>query len=1028
MPTMPVLEDNLKKKKKAIKIDLSNLPPPHITAHNENGVVGDGVKKKRGRPKKANPEKLLKDLEKRLKKEKKEKEKEPKKDKVEIPSSYQPSTQPTIKMEMPKPKTKPEKPKTVRRPKTPKTESGETTPRNPHQPAHFAHTPPVGRAKKGLSMEDLASVSRRADFEEQERKDAERRIADAIAEGKKTRLKKHKTPPLPKSPEMAESKKAEPKPESPESPSPKKSPSPRTIKSPEVAEPKESKEETEAKEEKHPVGFWAGKEPPYKNHPRRQGHSEEFIEWCRDNPTSEQAKTFFKSVRGKEYLEANPHLKPPPAPRGRPKKEAPAAQTPEVKAYVERHKKQSAKEEPSASIMNMFRAPRPPPSSPPSVEAQIAHATQTPAERKEASKKGVAKAANLFRGKPITPLPAIAEPPSREIPVKEDAKATVVAAETEPKKGGRWMTEEEKDAFFAKPPRERELILELERLKRSDSLEDLEKKMEMRRELKALQTPKTEGSGIDFSHIKWGSLTSQMKQHPEMKSLEEFSNHILSNPNKFHKRTVKRANFYKNVIEGKGLDDSSGDESSSSEEEEEIISHHNIMMSRPVGLHPALESSTMTMNPGAYNNIKPLMGHLLCGGTSSHIRRTEGCGGTISHYGDHAMEPQMMPQGKYVKHPAMKGVAVEPTTDDLIQQGVHHLSGKFGIAPEQAHELLHTALHKGMDAVPKELHPFANQGLEMGKHLLSKQMGGHIGGSFFGDIGHAFKGLGHDIKHGFKRDIIHPAEEGFKRDIIDPTKKAMPEVVHKLSKFANNPYVQGTMAGLSYLAGPEVGIPMSVAYFADRNALDMAKSGRNLTQQINRRYIRPANQVLGAANIGHINDIKGGKIGTNLGKVLASDLGYLADAGANKLVDMMGHPSTEHHRTLHGGSPFAQPSYARGGKVGKNLGKILASDLGYLADAGANKLVDMMGHPSTEHHRSLHGGSPFAEPSGGEIGDGVKKKFAKGSQEAKDHMAKLRAMRGKGVKKEKKMKGGAMPPPSRSPITDPEISGGSFMA
>jgi len=155
--------------------------------------------------------------------------------------------------------------------------------------------------------------------------------------------------------------------------------------------------------------------------------------------------------------------------------------------------------------------------------------------------------------------------------------------------------------------------------------------------------------------------------------------------------------------------------------------------------------------------------------------------------------------------------------------------------------------------------------------------------------------------------------------------------------------------------------------------LDMAKSGRNVTQQINRRYIRPANRVLGAANIGHINDIKGGKIGTNLGKVLASDLAYLADAGANKLVDMMG-------------------------------------------------------KPSTEHHRSLHGGSPFAEPSGGEIGDGLKKKFAKGSQEAKDHMAKLRAMRGKGVKKEKKMKGGAMPPPSRSPITDPEISGGSFTA
>ena len=63
--------------------------------------------------------------------------------------------------------------------------------------------------------------------------------------------------------------------------------------------------------------------------------------------------------------------------------------------------------------------------------------------------------------------------------------------------------------------------------------------------------------------------------------------------------------------------------------------------------------------------------------------------------------------------------------------------------------------------------------------------------------------------------------------------------------------------------------------------------------------------------------------------------------------------------------------------------------------------------------------------TGGEIGDGLYAQgrgFKKGSAEAKAHMAKLRAMRGK------KMKGGALPPPSRSPITDPEINGSGLYA
>jgi hypothetical protein len=167
-----------------------------------------------------------------------------------------------------------------------------------------------------------------------------------------------------------------------------------------------------------------------------------------------------------------------------------------------------------------------------------------------------------------------------------------------------------------------------------------------------------------------------------------------------------------------------------------------------------------------------------------------------------------------------------------------------------------------------------------------------------------------------------------------------------------------------------------------------------------------------------------------------------------------------------------------GGKVGRNLAKKLAKNTERLADRGTDWLINQM---------DGHG-------CGGEIGDGLYAqgrgvRHPKGSQEAKDHMAKLRAMRGKGgslkgkdgstmpeekvelglagrhlkaqqrarreqeerEKREsklghrelseeylgktgkkkgsglkKKMKGGAMPPPSRSPVTNEVIAGGLY--
>jgi hypothetical protein len=154
---------------------------------------------------------------------------------------------------------------------------------------------------------------------------------------------------------------------------------------------------------------------------------------------------------------------------------------------------------------------------------------------------------------------------------------------------------------------------------------------------------------------------------------------------------------------------------------------------------------------------------------------------------------------------------------------------------------------------------------------------------------------------------------------------------------------------------------------------------------------------------------RGGKVGENLAKNLASNVGRLADSGSDYLIRQM-------------------DGHGCGGKVGENLAKNLASNTGRLADSGTNYLIRQMG---------------------GEVGDGLYAqgrgvRHPKGSQEAKDHMAKLRAMKGKGmknkatkeitsdpnyggkVKKGKRMKGGAMPPPSRSPVTNEVIAGGLY--
>ena len=57
-----------------------------------------------------------------------------------------------------------------------------------------------------------------------------------------------------------------------------------------------------------------------------------------------------------------------------------------------------------------------------------------------------------------------------------------------------------------------------------------------------------------FKGVKWGTFSNQLKDYNSKKktgkkrSLKSFSNYILKHPSKFHRQTVKRATFYKNVI------------------------------------------------------------------------------------------------------------------------------------------------------------------------------------------------------------------------------------------------------------------------------------------------------------------------------------------------------------------------------------------------------------------------------------------------------------------------------------------------
>lgn len=75
-----------------------------------------------------------------------------------------------------------------------------------------------------------------------------------------------------------------------------------------------------------------------------------------------------------------------------------------------------------------------------------------------------------------------------------------------------------------------------------------------------------------YEDLNWGSLTKQLKSfkvsHPNINTLEKFAKYIINNKDDFQEKTIKRANFYLNVIlKGKGIYDSSSSDSESSDGE-----------------------------------------------------------------------------------------------------------------------------------------------------------------------------------------------------------------------------------------------------------------------------------------------------------------------------------------------------------------------------------------------------------------------------------------------------------------------------
>jgi len=234
------------------------------------------------------------------------------------------------------------------------------------------------------------------------------------------------------------------------------------------------------------------------------------------------------------------------------------------------------------------------------------------------------------------------------------------------------------------------------------------------------------------------------------------------------------------------------------------------------------------------------------------------------------------------------------------------------------------------------------------------------------NIGKAFKKLGSTIKKGFESKISKPLVSGFTKDIIKPSEKALVPLANKTADYitakkgglasdlitygipAASSAVLGGLAGLATGGNPVAGVAASAlgSKLGSMGASELKKA----TGTGMKRRGRPPKNILSKGDLVHIDigshddsPMKGGKLRRTKNSSLEQMIEAHRDKEERELMDAM--------KTFY---------------KDKNMEK------GAFGRKKAEKLP--------KYGKKLGSGLP---------------KFKKGSPEAKEHMAKIRAMRGK---------------------------------
>jgi hypothetical protein len=220
------------------------------------------------------------------------------------------------------------------------------------------------------------------------------------------------------------------------------------------------------------------------------------------------------------------------------------------------------------------------------------------------------------------------------------------------------------------------------------------------------------GNGLpDFQDLNWGSLTKQFKafksSHPNINTLEKFAKYIIGNKDEFQDRTIKRANFYLNVILGKGLDSSSSSDSSSDSSDSESSSDEGYGKKERneiddyllgFGLNKILKNNIM---PKFEKGSKEMKDHM------AKLRAMKGSGvkGSKSktHKGDLDYTTKKGDKYYHIEHRLVEGNPYEEGGAVLLPTG--HLANKLDLSSYMPRDFNRGLLSTSMMNVPMSRTP-----------------------------------------------------------------------------------------------------------------------------------------------------------------------------------------------------------------------------------------------------------------------------------------------------------------------------------